>query len=345
MARFRIWIWLGWIAAFVAVTAVLRLFRGGVDTVPPVLLYLLVILGGSVGGGRPLGFALTLAGFLSLDFFFQAPYDTFSVGKPLDLFVLMAFLTTAAVTTHLVSAERARAAEAARQAREVASLGGVLAAVSHDLRTPLTTITALAQAGVTRGDPNARAIEEEANRLTRLVSDLLDLSRLRGGALPVHPELNTAEDLVGAAVRQTAGLFTDRVLETKLDLTEPALVGRFDFVQSLRILSNLLGNAAHHTPTASPVELSVRREGTSLAFAVADRGPGVPPAERERIFEPFYRRSGAPADGGGAGLGLAIARRLAEVQGGSVAYAPREGGGSVFTLRLPAGDLGVRPSG
>jgi K+-sensing histidine kinase KdpD len=341
----RVWIWLGWVAVFAAVTALLRTLRDGADTVPAVLVYLLVILGGSVGGGRSLGFTLTLAGFFCIDFFFQAPYDTLSVGKPLDWFVLLAFLTTAAVTTQLVTAERARAAEAASRADEVASLGGVLAAVSHDLRTPLTTITALAQASAARGDENARAIEEEANRLARLVADLLDLSRLRGGALPVHLELNTAEDLMGAAVRQTAGLFTDRLLETRLDLTEPALVGRFDFVQSLRILTNLLGNAAHHTPSASPVELSVRREGATLVFAVADRGPGVPPAERDRIFQPFYRPSGAPVDGGGAGLGLAIARRLAELQGGSIDYAPRAGGGSVFTLRLPAGELATKASG
>ncbi len=338
MPQTRVWIWLGWVAVFAAMTALLRTLRDGADTVPAVLLYLLVILGGSVGGGRSLGFTLTLAGFFCIDFFFQAPYDRFSVGKPLDWFVLLAFLTTAAVTTQLVTAERARAAEAARRADEVASLGGVLAAVSHDLRTPLTTITALAQASAARGDENAHAIEEEANRLARLVADLLDLSRLRGGALPVQLELNTAEDLVGAAVRQTAGLFTDRLLETRLDLIEPALVGRFDFVQSLRILTNLLGNAAHHTPSASPVELSVRREGTTLAFAVADRGPGVAPAQRDRIFEPFYRPAGAPADGGGAGLGLAIARRLAELQGGTVEYASREGGGSIFTLRLPAAE-------
>ena len=340
MSRSRLWIWIAWAAGFVAVTAVLRAFRTSVDTIPPVLIYLMMILGGSVGGGRPLGFTLMLAGFLSIDFFFQVPYDRFSVGKPLDWLVLLSFLTTAAVTTHLVTAERARAAEAARRADEVAALGGVLAAVSHDLRTPLTTITALAQAGVARGDANARAIEEEANRLARLVADLLDLSRLKGGALPVHPELNTAEDLVGAAVRQTAGLFTDRTLETSVDLTEPALVGRFDFVQSLRILTNLLGNAAHHTPAGSPVELSVRREGGLLAFMVADRGPGVALAERDRIFEPFYRPTGAPVDGSGGrvGLGLAIARRLAELQGGTIDYAPRTGGGSVFTLRLPGGD-------
>src|SRR2546422_327029 len=117
---------------------------------------------------------------------------------------------------------------------------------------------------------------------------------------------------------------------------EPALVGRFDFVQTLRILTNLLANAAQHTPRESPIELSVHREGETLVFAVADRGPGIPLPERERIFEPFYRPAGAAADAGGAGLGLAIARRLAELQGGAIEYADRPGGGGIFLMRLPA---------
>jgi two-component system sensor histidine kinase KdpD len=133
-----------------------------------------------------------------------------------------------------------------------------------------------------------------------------------------------------------AGLLKDRTVDTRVDFTEPALMGRFDFVQSLRIVSNLLGNALRYTPPSSPIELSVHRDGAALVFAVADRGPGIPAAERERIFEPFYRAPGAPADVGGAGLGLAIARRLAELQGGTLEYAARPDGGSVFALRLPA---------
>jgi two-component system sensor histidine kinase KdpD len=343
-----------WIGVFGLATAVLRACRGGgMDAAYAVLTYLLVMLGGSVSGGRPLSFALTAAGVGSIDFFFQLPYDTLAVGKPLDGVVLLAFLTTATLTTHLLAAERARAAEAERLAAERTRLVAeaeraqalreadrlkdvVLASVSHDLRTPLTTIKVLAQDGARHGEPKALAIEEQADRLGRLVADLLDLSRLKGGALPVHPELNMAEDLVGAALRQLAGLLKDRTVETRIDFTEPALVGRFDFVQTLRILSNLLANAAQYTPRDSPIELSVHREGEALAFAVADRGPGIPPPERERIFEPFYRPAGAPADGGGAGLGLAIARRLAEQQGGTVEYTERSGGGSIFVLRLPA---------
>ncbi|MDP9179408.1 MAG: ATP-binding protein, partial [Gemmatimonadota bacterium] len=84
---------------------------------------------------------------------------------------------------------------------------------------------------------------------------------------------------------------------------------------------------------------SVRRDGDSLDFVVADRGPGVPSEERERIFEPFYRPATSPPDTGGSGLGLSIAQQLATAQGGSVRYEPRQDGGSLFILRLPAADL------
>src|SRR5437773_2944839 len=123
MARSHVWAWLCWVSVCVVATVGLRARRDGVDTVYAVLTCLLIILGGSVSGGRPLGLALTLAGFLLIDYFFQVPYDTLSVSKPLDWIVLLAFLTTAVVTTQLLTRERARAAEAERRAGEVASLG------------------------------------------------------------------------------------------------------------------------------------------------------------------------------------------------------------------------------
>ncbi len=357
---------LAWTATLVAVTLVMHATRAETDQAHVVLVYLLVVLGGSTSGGRSLGLALACVAFLLIDFFFQVPFDRFTVDKPLDWAILVSFLVTALVATHLLAVARAEATEARRRADEVAALSAeherlaaeaehakalreadrlkdvVLASLSHDLRTPLTTIKALAQDSTLRGDPNGAIIEEAADRLSRLVGDLLDLSRLKGGAFPVSPELNTAEDLVGAAMRQVAGLLNGRTLNPQVDTSQPALLGRFDFVQSLRILNNLIENALRYAPAGSSVDVSVHRDEDVLVFSVADRGPGIPAANRERIFQPFYRASDtasdAPPDTGRAGLGLSIARRLAEIQGGTLAFEPRPGGGSVFVLRLPAID-------
>jgi two-component system sensor histidine kinase KdpD len=228
-------------------------------------------------------------------------------------------------------------AEALREADRLKDI--VLASVSHDLRTPLTTIKALAQSEALQGNSSAAAIEEQADRLTRLVSDLLDLSRLKGGGFAANPELNTAEDLIGAAVRQTRGLFGDRPLRTIIDLASPALVGHFDFAQSLRVLCNLLENAARYSPPNQPIEIAARRDGAELVFTVSDRGPGVRDEDLPRIFEPFFRAKHAAPDAGRAGLGLSIARTLAELQGGSVTYSARPGGGSIFAVHLPATEV------
>gem|GEM_PF-213253 len=243
-------------------------------------------------------------------------------------------------------------AEALRQADVLKD--ALLASVSHDLRTPLTTIKALAHQIGADGDERAVTIEEEADRLNRFVADLLDLSRLAGGALTVTPELNTADDLLGAALQRVAGAAGDRLIAVALDPAEPLLVGRFDFAHALRILVNLLENALKYAPDDAPIALSARRtdgtdrtdrtDGTDgvpawLEVVVADGGPGVSPAERERIFAPFYRPVGSAPDAGSAGLGLSISRRLAEAQGGTLHCEPRAGGGSRFVLRLPGADL------
>ncbi len=353
-------IWLVWGAVLTAVTFLMIALRDQLDTAHVVLAYLLVVLGGSATGGRAIGLTLACVEFVLIDFFFQQPYGQLPVAKSVDWLVLIAFLATAAVTTSLLhrawteaeaaqryytalGVERERlAAEAAHAEalREADRLKDILiASVSHDLRTPITTIRGLAQVDAERGVQHAAVIAEQAERLDRMVADLLDLSRLRTGTLPVQLEPNTAEDLLGALTRQMSGLLRGRQLTTALDLEAPALVGRFDFVQSLRILTNLVENALRYAPGDAPVELAVRREGSMLIFTVADRGPGIAAADRERIFEPFYRATGAPPDAGRAGLGLSIARRLAELQGGALRYEPRPGGGSVFMLDLPALDL------
>ena len=232
---------------------------------------------------------------------------------------------------------QAERAEALRQADELKD--ALLASVSHDIRTPLTTIKALAHDIGTDGDERAVIIEEEADRLNRFVANLLDLSSITGGALSLSPEVIPADDLLGAAIQRVSGALNGRTVDASIAPGDPVILGRFDFVHSLRILGNLIDNALKYSPPGGIVEVTARRADQWLEFIVADRGPGVPPAERERIFESFYRPRGTASDAGGAGLGLSIARRLAEAQGGGVQYEPRDGGGSVFILRLPAADF------
>jgi two-component system sensor histidine kinase KdpD len=232
----------------------------------------------------------------------------------------------------------AERSEAFRQADELKT--ALIATVSHDLRTPLTTIKALAHGLAQRGEPEARSIEEEADRLNKFVADLLDLSRLSTGGMPMRVELNSASDLVGAAVARVAGALNGRELRVVHDReAEGALLfGSFDFVQSLRVLVNVIENALKYAPPTEPVEIRIERVGDKLVFAVLDRGPGVPAGEESLIFTPFYRVAGARPDVGGAGLGLAIALGLATAQHGRLTYAPRPGGGSVFSFEVPAAE-------
>jgi two-component system sensor histidine kinase KdpD len=236
----------------------------------------------------------------------------------------------------VAEAEQAQLLQEAHRAKDA-----VLASVSHDLRTPLTTIKGLAHEIAAGGDERADVIEEEADRLARFVAQMLDLSRIATGAAASNIQPNEAEDLLGAAVQQVTGRLAGRELRVTTDSTEALLFGSFDFSETLRAVVNLIDNAVKYSPAGAPIDLSARLDGEWLVFAVADRGPGVPRSERERIFEPFYRKPAARSGGGspdvgGAGLGLSIARGIAAAQGGGLDLEDRPGGGSVFSLRVPA---------
>ena len=236
-------------------------------------------------------------------------------------------------------------AERAEAERRVEALrSALLMAVSHDLRTPLTTIKAIAHEIVDGGPTDrARVIEEESDRLDALVRDLLDLSRIQSGAIALSAEVNTADDLIGAALQRADAILQGRKVDVDLP-SDQLLTGRFDLTNALRALVNLLENASKYSPAGSPITIRARQEGDWLRMAVLDRGPGVPLEERERMFEPFYRPSTTAPDVRGTGLGLSIARGLAVAQGGAVEFEPRAGGGSVFTLVLPGAD-GQLPDG
>ena len=211
----------------------------------------------------------------------------------------------------------------------------VIASISHDLRTPLTSIRAVAQQCLDEGQEKARDIVDQADRLNRLVKDVLDLSRIRAGALSATLEENTAEGLIGIVRRDLAALPGASRVRWTIDLEAPALVGHFDLLHSSRIIGNLVQNAVRYTPGDADIEVRVTRDGEELLFEVIDEGPGIPPSEHDRIFQPFYRPRSARPDANAAGLGLAIAKELAEIQHGTLSVRAREQG-TIFALRLPA---------
>lgn len=330
-------VWAAWIALLAGITVGLLQLRPHLNDAHIALAYLVVVLVGGAQSGRAVGLTLAGLAFACFDWFFVPPYGTLAVDKPVDWIVLVAFLATSVIVTQLF--ERARhEADAARSARMRES---IVASVSHDLRTPLTAIKALAHDLAAGGDERAEMIETEADRLTTLVGDLLDFSRINSGTMPLSIEPNEAEDLLGAALQQVAGAASGRTINVGLDPANPLLFGRFDFTHTLRILVNLIENALKYSTPDTAVDLSAKRDGPWLSFVVADRGFGVAEAEREKIFDPFYRPDGVAPDATGVGLGLSIARALAEAQGCSLEYALRDGGGSVFTLRVPAIDVPV----
>lgn len=341
----------GWLVVALVCTLAMRQVRADLKEAHVVLVYLVVVLAGSARGGRALGLVLSVVCFLLFNFFLLRPFHTLSIADPLDWWILLAFLITGGVAAQLLHRAQRAAALAQRRAEEIERLAAeaehvealreadrlkdaLLASVSHDLRTPLTSIRAAAAEMREEGHEAAGIIEEEADRLNRFVTDLLDLSRIRGGALVLSPELNAADDLIGAAILETRSLTGSERIEVHLPFEPESAVGRFDFVHALRCLVNLIENALRHSPPTAPVQLELAVEPGWLAFRVRDRGPGVPRSERERIFEPFYRGSDEDVGPKGAGLGLAIARSLAEAQGGEVVLEDSSGG-STFVLRLP----------
>lgn len=221
----------------------------------------------------------------------------------------------------------------------------LLNSVSHELRTPIAAITSAASelresGSLTAAQTNLAAeIESASARLNRLVQGLLSAARIQSGQ--VTPKLDWCDvaDLVQVAQRGVENLLTEHPVELRIASRLPLV--KLDFVLMEQALANLLVNAATYTPPGTPIEIAARAEGKELILEVADRGPGLPANELERIFDLFHRAPDAKP--GGTGLGLAIVKGFVEAQSGRVEAANRAGGGAVFTIRLPVPDAPSLP--
>jgi two-component system sensor histidine kinase KdpD len=215
--------------------------------------------------------------------------------------------------------------------------GTLLAALSHDLRTPLTAMAGRAEALALRAPDatvraEADALRRETTRMSRLVANLLDMARLQDGNVRLNRDWQSLEELVGTALSELHAAIGPRRIDVELPPDLPLV--RCDAVLIERVLVNLLDNAAKYAPPDARIGIAARVEDVRLLTTVWDEGPGLPPGREAAMFARFTRGDAESAVPG-VGLGLAIARAVVEAHGGSLDGARRPGGGSAFTFTLP----------
>ena len=300
-----------------------------------------IVLAASYWGRGPAVTAV-VAAILGHDLLFVNPRGTFSIEQADEALGLVLLLFVAIVTAQLADRAR-RGAETAAVARRSDELKtALLRAVTHNLRTPLASIKASASglrqpdaafSDEDRGELLAE-IEEEADRLDRLVTNLLNASRLEAGGVTVSRHPQDLGELVGSVVERVQSRLAGGQVRVEIPEELPAVA--CDYAQIDQVVTNLLENAVLHTPPGTPVVARAERERDFVRVEVEDHGPGIAAADRERLFRPF-ERGRTPASG--TGLGLTIARGFVEAHGGKLWLdedGPQPGARFIFTLPLAA---------
>jgi two-component system sensor histidine kinase KdpD len=256
-----------------------------------------------------------------------------------QLRLLDAFASQAALAIERMQlADRARQAEVAQATEKLQA--ALLHSISHDLRTPLVSITgalSTLQEEAVASDQTARRslvenAREEAERLNQLVGNLLDMTRLEAGALRATCEPGDVQDAIGAALKVLDDRLSGRSLTVDIPPDMPLVP--MDFVLMVQVLVNLLDNALKYSSPGTPIEVQARVDGSEARIQVADRGMGIPADDLSRVFDKFYRVQ-RPGQMGGTGLGLSICKGFVEAQGGRIWAQNREGGGTVLSISLP----------
>jgi two-component system sensor histidine kinase KdpD len=354
-------------ALVVGVAGVVEALQGHASRATPALALVLPVLIAAIVGGRPAALTTAVAAAIALNLAFIPPHWTPKINSVDDGVALAVFVLVALVVGTLVAREvdRRRAAEQRRaeiedlyrqyalvvsererlmeESHRLALLErtdderrALLRSVSHDLRTPLAAIRAAASdirhgAGYddTTRDELLDIVGDEAERLDRLVANLLSLSRIEAGALQPDRQAVALDELVADRVRRLAPIFRHICVVQDVPTDLPLVDA--DYSQLDQVLTNLLENAARHSPDGAAVTISARPAGDQVEVRVADHGPGVDPAHRAELFEPFRRGPGSRS----SGIGLAICRAIVDAHGGSIDAADGPLGGAVFSFTVP----------
>ncbi|MFT7772761.1 PAS domain-containing protein [Roseateles sp.] len=251
-------------------------------------------------------------------------------------------LCTLTDVTEFRAAERAT--RLARDAAEEASRAKseFIANISHELRTPLQSILGFSELGVARGQASPKLaamfgdIHASGVRMLALVNDLLDVSKIESAVGTFHLERCDLRQLIAPVIQELDPLLARRSLELSCHLSDVPLTAKVDPQRIHQVLRNVLANAIKFSPEGGVIELRAGfQDEQDIHIEVADRGPGIPPAELEKIFDAFIQSSKTKDGSGGTGLGLAICRKIVEIHGGRIFAENRSGGGSCFHILLP----------
>lgn len=342
--------------------------RESVNATTVAMILLVIILSSATFFGRNPALVASFAAMLIFNYFFLPPYGTWHIADPQNLIAWAAFTITAIVAGELSAYARRRAVEAEQlygelqDAFEAAADAealkrseklktAVLDAVTHDLRTPLTSIkaavtTLLESEGGHRTielDSSGRSdfldvINEETDRLNGFIESMVQLARLEAGTSGADRALANVEEIISVALDRAERAITGHDVVVNLQKDLPPI--RVDSRAIAEVLYNLVENAAKYSPVGTVITITASAGRGNVSVSVADQGKGVAPEHREKIFEKFFRVQGERSDG--IGLGLAISKGIVESQGGSIRVKDGTAGGSVFIVEFPKGEVDER---
>lgn len=358
------------LGAVALTTAVLR-FAPFANPTTVALCLLLVVLVVARGLAAPAAITASLAGVLAFNFFFLPPVGTLTIADPLNWVALGAFLAVALTVSQLSARARRQTAEAQAQGAEAERLyrelqaafdreaeteaarrserlkSALLDAVTHNLRTPITSIKASTTALLSESPGNLpdevrrellTVASEEADRLDLLVEDLIGFARIEAGQMGLNLAWCSLEDVIGSAILRSSRRLTGHTVSVSIPSDLPLI--RADARSLEEVCFQLLENAVKYSPTGTPITVAAApAQADTVEFSVTDEGPGVPFSERDRIFDKFYRGAATPGAASGTGLGLAIVRGIVSAHSGHVFATDGPGGrGARMVVRLPIGD-------
>jgi K+-sensing histidine kinase KdpD len=339
------------IALVVVLTLVLLPFHTDLGRASPALALVVPVVVAGFFGGRLAAVVTAVCGGIAFSLAFIPPVGSLRVAVSEDVVALIVFTIVAISVGTLVALESDRRRAAEQRAVEIAAdrlavlervdeqRAALMRSVSHDLRTPLASIRAVAS-DLRDGAVLSESVRQElltlvcdeTERLDRLVANLLSLSRIESGALQPDLQAVAVDELLVEVVRRLARLFDGVELEVRVPPGLPLV--DIDYVLVDQVASNLLENAVRHAPPGSEVVVSALREGREVAVTVTDQGPGLDPTELKHIFEPFRTGLGSAS----TGVGLAICRAIVEAHGGMITADNNPGGGARFRFTLPVRD-------